>query len=348
MIDEARGDIAAWYSNRRTELWCGEECSQLPCGVLARPIGPGDSSKVRGWIRGSVDAVRSLWFSDGPVISIIRGWLHAAHSALLGEGPVLAAGTALFAILATVPTLAAVVALYGLIADAHSIEGHMAGLDTVLPRAVVEFVIAQLQRQASQTTGQLSLTLVSSLVVALYSARSAAGALIEALNQAYRVRDRRRPLQRIAITLGIASSTLVGFVVLMVVLVALPAVIAIVPVLRDVGELANWLRWPVLFAVVLCSQAALYRVAPAPRLLVRRRVWSGALVATVLWLVASYLLSTWVEKVADYQLFYGAFASVVVVILWFYFSVLAILIGGFVNAELERAAGGQDPAASSF
>lgn len=294
---------------------------------------------MRGWFH----AVRLFWLSEDRVISIVRSWLHAAHSALLGEGPVLAAGTALFAILATVPTLAGVVALYGLIADAHSIEGHLAGLDTVLPHAVVEFAIAQLQRQANQSTGQLSLTLVSSLVVALYSARSAASALIEALNQAYRVRDGRRPLHKIAVTLGIASSTLVGFVMLTVVLVALPVVIAIVPVLRDVGELANLLRWPVLFTVVLSAQAALYRVAPAPRPLVRRRIWSGALVGTGLWLSASYLLSIWVDNVADYQLFYGAFASVVVVILWFYFSVLAILIGGFVNAELERAAGAPEP-----
>jgi membrane protein len=314
----------------------------MPRAELARARGTGESTKVRSWFV----AVRSFWLSEGRVITIIRGWLHAAHSALLGEGPVLAAGTALFSILATVPTLAAVVALYGLIADAHSIEGHLAGLTLVLPRAVVEFAIAQLQRQASQSTGELSLALVSSLVVALYSARSAANALIEALNQAYRVRDTRHPLHRIAITLGIAAATLLGFLILMVVLVALPAVIAILPILRNIGELANWLRWPVLFALVLAAQAALYRVAPAPRKVVKRRVWSGAFVGTSLWLSASYLLSKWVDNVADYQLFYGAFASVVVVILWFYFSVLVILIGGFVNAELERGAGAPTPSAS--
>jgi membrane protein len=216
----------------------------------------------------------------------------------------------------------------------------------VLPRAVVDFAITQLERQASQSTGQLSLALVASLVVALYSARSAAGALVEALNQAYRVRDRRHPALKIALTLGIATATLVGFLVLMVVLVATPAVLAIVPVVRDVADLTSWLRWPGLAALVFCAQAALYRVAPAPRPLIRRRIWSGALVATGLWLAASYLLSLWVEKVADYTVFYGTFASVVVVILWFYFSVLAIVIGGFVNAELERSHGAPDPSQS--
>lgn len=317
-------------------------------GRRARGFDAGHESMVLQGVGAWFRSVRKVWQSNGPVISVLRGWLLAARSALLGGGPVLAAGTALFAILATMPTLAAVVALYGLASDAHSIERHLAGLDTVLPRAVVSFVIAELERQASQGTGRLSFALVSSLVVALYSARSAAGALVEALNSAYRVRDRRHPLFKIALTLGIATATLLGFLVLMVVLVALPAVLAIVPVLRDIADLATWLRWPVLFAVVLCAQAALYRVAPAPRPLVRRRIWSGALVATGLWLTASYLLSLWVEKVADYQLFYGAFASVVVVILWFYFSVLAIVIGGFVNAQLERSHGAPEPSKSMF
>lgn len=282
--------------------------------------------------------------SDDPRGSLFFSWLYAARAALLGEGPVLAAGTALFAILATVPTLAGVVSVYGLIFDAHTIQNHFADLDRVLPRAVAEFAITQLQRQASQTDGQLSFAIISSMVVAVYSARSAAGALIEALNQAYRVRDDRRTLPKIALTLGIATATLFGVVITLALLVVLPALIAIVPVLRDIGLLASLLRWPVLFAMVLCSLALLFRFAPAPRRqLVRRRIWPGAIVSTVLWLTASYLLSLWVENVADYQLFYGAFASVIVVLLWFYLTVLVVVIGGFLNAELERADGGPAP-----
>lgn len=287
--------------------------------------------------------------SDDPRGSRFFHWLYAARGALLGEGPVLAAGTALFAILATVPTLAGVVSLYGLIFDARTIEAHFAGLERVLPRAVAEFAISQLQRQASQSDGQLSFAIVSSLVVAVYSARSAAGALIEALNQAYRVRDDRRTLPKIALTLGIAAATLFGVVITLVLLVALPALIAIVPLLRDIGFLATLLRWPVLFAMVLSSLALLFRFAPAPRKqLVNRRVWPGAIVSTVLWLAASYLLSLWVENVADYQIFYGAFASVIVVLMWFYLSVLVVVIGGFLNAELERTSGGPAPSDSWF
>jgi membrane protein len=291
-----------------------------------------------------IGAVIDRLAGDDPRGSVFFSWLYAARAALLGEATVLAGGTALFAILATVPTLAGVVAVYGLIADAHSIQGQIAGLELVLPRAVVSFIISQLERQANASSGQLSFALISSTVVALYSARSAASALIEALNQAYRVRDDRRALPKIALTLGIAAATLLGVVLTLILLVLLPLLIAVVPGLRDIGELATLVRWPVLFAVLLCSLAALFRVAPAPRRLVRRRIWSGAVAATVLWLITSYFLSLWVENVADYNAVYGTFASVIVVILWFYLSVLSILIGGFLNAELERAAGASKPA----
>src|SRR5215468_5326566 len=116
-------------------------------------------------------------------------WLRAAHDALLGEMPVMAAGTALFAILATVPTLAAVVGVYGLVADPHAIHDHLRGLETVLPREVVTFVGDQLERQSTRSSGELGIALATSVVLAVYSARGAARALIAVLNRAYRVRE---------------------------------------------------------------------------------------------------------------------------------------------------------------
>src|SRR4051812_35680859 len=137
-------------------------------------------------------------------------WLRAAHDALLGEMPVLAAGTALFAILATVPTLAAVVGVYGLVADPHAIHGHLRGLTTVLPPEVVTFVGDQLERQATRSSGELGIAVATSIVVAVYSARGAARALIAVLNRAYRVRDRRHIVHKILLSVAMAAATLVG------------------------------------------------------------------------------------------------------------------------------------------
>ena len=274
--------------------------------------------------------------------AILARWLRAGHDALFGDMPVLAAGTALFAILATVPTLAAVVGVYGLIADPREIHGHLSGLERVLPPEVVTFVGDQLERQAKRSTGEIGFAVATSIVVAVYSARGAARALIDALNRAYRVRERRHVVHKILISLAMASVTLVGLMVMFGIVVALPGILA----LFHLGGIAlvSWLRWPILMAVLFLALLLLYRYGPSPRPLgTERHLWPGSLISTLLLVIVSWGLSQWVERVSHYELFYGAFGSVVVVLLWFYLSTISLVFGGFINAELERHAGAPDP-----
>ena len=74
----------------------------------------------------------------------------------------------------------------------------------------------------------------------------------------------------------------------------------------------------------------------------------GALLATVLLIIVSWSLSLYVDYIANTELIYGAFGSVIVTVLWFYFSTIALMIGGFVNAELERHAGAPQPDRSMY
>jgi membrane protein len=82
--------------------------------------------------------------------------------------------------------------------------------------------------------------------------------------------------------------------------------------------------------------------------MIERQLWPGALTATLLLVLVSWGLSQWVERVSHYELFYGAFGSIVVVLLWFYLSTIALVLGGFLNAELERHAGAPAPDRSMY
>ncbi len=285
------------------------------------------------------------WYrtSESPVAL----WLHAAHDALFGEMPVLAAGTALYAMLAVVPTFAAVVGLYSVVADPHQIQNHLASLATALPKGVAQFVGEQLEHQAVRSQGELGVAIATSSIVAIFSARGAARALVDTLNRVYRVREQRGWLRKMAITLLISSTTLVGLLVFFAIIVALPSLVSMT-------ELSSWsiltiLRWPFLFVVIFIALAGLYRFGPSPRPLgTQNHTYPGAAIATVLLFVVSLLLSFWVDRVSNYAALYGAFGSVVVTILWFYFSVLAVVIGGFVNAELERHDGAPEPDRSMY
>ena len=279
--------------------------------------------------------------------SSLARWLRAADSALLGEMPVLAGGTALYAIIAIVPTLAAVVSIYGLVANPWTIHSQLGGLEKVLPPAVVQFVGDQLERQARRSNSELVVQVVTSVVVATWSARGAANALMQSLNRAYRVREQRGTVRRIAISVLLAFGNVIGLVVVLASVVALPAIFAVTGLSQY--ALVRWLRWPAMLALVYAGLVALYRLAPSPRPLgTERHLWPGAAIATALLVVVSWGLSLWVDVVADYEVFYGTFASVIIVILWFWLSTLAIVIGGFFNAELERTAGAPAPDRSMY
>ena len=277
----------------------------------------------------------------------LRRWLRAAREALLGEMPVLAAGTALFAILATVPALAAAVGVYGLVADPNEIHRHLRGLESVLPPELVVFVGDQLERQAKRSNGELGFAIATSIFVALYSARGAARALIAVMNRAYRVRERRRLLSRILLSVAMATVTLLGLLMMFGVVVALPGIVALFH-LRGL-HLVTWLRWPILMAILYLALILLYRYGPSPRPMgTERHLWPGALFSTLLLMAESWGLSQWVERVSNYALFYGTFGSIIVILLWFYLSTISIVFGGFLNAELERHAGAPDPDRSMY
>jgi membrane protein len=273
--------------------------------------------------------------------AVVAHWLRAARSALLGEMPILAGGTALFAVFAVVPMLAALVAIYGVVADPSAINKHIEGLETVMPLQVKRFIVEQLERQASRTSRESIIALGVSIFAAMFAARGAARAMIDALNRAYRVRERRTPVMKFLVTLLMAAGTLVGILLMFFAVVALPAFFAIFNL--DNYTVVEWLRWPALMAAIFATLLALYRFAPSPRELVERHLWPGAAISTFLLLLLSVALSVWVNHIARFDLWYGAFGSVVVVLLWFYLSVIAIVLGGFVNAELERHSGAPAP-----
>lgn len=265
----------------------------------------------------------------------VAHWLRAAREALLGDMPVLAGGTAMFAMFAVVPTIAAMVNVLVMVIDPAKIEEQLAGLQTIIPSEVVGFIANQLERQAKRSNKEVGIALAISILAAVFSARGAARAMIAALNRAYRVRERRKLLAKMALTLAVAAGTLVGLILMFTVVIALPAIFALFHL--DEYLDSTWLRWPALMAVISLTLAALYRFAPAPRQLgSERHIWPGAGIATVLLVAVSFLLSIWVTHIAGYNAVYGAFGSVIVVMLWFYLSVIAIVLGGFVNAELER------------
>ncbi len=83
--------------------------------------------------------------------------------------------------------------------------------------------------------------------------------------------------------------------------------------------------------------ALLYRFGPSRRPPPEQRIFPGAVLATLLWLVASAGLSFYVSHIAQLGVTYGPLGAVVAIMLWFYLTAYAVLLGAEVNAQLEHA-----------
>ena len=104
-------------------------------------------------------------------------------------------------------------------------------------------------------------------------------------------------------------------------------------IVRSSGERALALALSVLFATAVLATFYRYSVSHSKR--VERRVFPGAVVAVVLWLVISWAFGLYVSTLAEYAVFYGSLAAVAVLLVWLWLTSLAILVGAELNSQLE-------------
>lgn len=253
----------------------------------------------------------------------------------------IAAGVAFYALLAFVPTLAALVSLYGLMADPATISGHLQHLYFFLPEGIVDVIAGQISRIAARPPETLGATLAVSLVLSLWSANAGMKAIFDALNVVHDLVDARSffrlTFQTLTFTLGA-----VIFVLLAV------ASVVVIPVAIDWLGWTAWLermtilRWPGLALALTAGLAILYRWGPSrPRPASGRR-WIGILlaaaVAAIAWVGAAMLFSWYVANFADYDRTYGSLGAAIGFMTWMWLSAIIVLVGGEIDAEIEREA----------
>jgi membrane protein len=251
--------------------------------------------------------------------------------------PLNAAGVAFFAFLATIPAMVALVAVYGLVADPSAIEERVDDIAGTLPAEARELLVQQLEAITSTAGGALTLSLLIGVGVALWSASSGMGYLIEAVNIAYDRTEKRGFVSRRLLSLGFTLGGIVFAAVAIGVITALPAVLAAAGITGGLRWLLTLAAWPLVGVGLMLALAVLYRYAPNrepdPKW---RWVSPGAVVAVVAWLAVSIGFQIYVANFGSYNETYGSLGAVVVLMLWIWISALVILVGAELNCELER------------
>jgi membrane protein len=131
-----------------------------------------------------------------------------------------------------------------------------------------------------------------------------------------------------ALSLGFTLAALVGFLLTIVLGIAIP--VALVKVAAGV------LRLALLWCVAVLGLAVIYRYAPAREHAQWRWVTWGSAIAATAWLVASALFGFYVQTFGNYGKAYGALGGVIALLVWFYISSVIVVLGAEANAEMER------------
>jgi len=258
-----------------------------------------------------------------------------------------AAQLSYYFLLALFPALLFLTAVLGLVAgeDSQIREGLFGYLAAVLPPSAYSLVTEGVQSAIQQSGGA---KISFGILATLWAASNGMGAISQTLNVTYDVEE-TRPFWKtrlIAVGLTLALGVLIiSALVLVLYGHDLAEWVAGAFGLGQVFEV-GWkvIQWPLVFAFITLAFGLIYYFAPDIKDPEWKWITPGAVIGVVLWLLVSFAFKLYLNYFDSYSATYGTLGAVIVLMLWFYFTGAAILLGGEINSEIEHAAAEQGAA----
>jgi membrane protein len=249
----------------------------------------------------------------------------------------LAAQQAYYFVFALFPALLTLISLASFFPVTNLIDEIVAMLGRFAPPDVLKIIADQIYEISQSKQGGI---LTFAFLLTIWSSSGAMVSIITTLNAAYDIIEGRPfwkvRLTAIALTLGISLFVLLSFALVLVG----PTVAEQLAVKMHLGEAFKWawwvLQWPVVFALVATAIGLVYFFAPDAK---QDWIWitPGSVVATILWVLVSLGFKAYLTYFPNFNETYGTLGAFIVVLMWFYLSGLAILVGAEMNAEIEHA-----------
>jgi membrane protein len=251
-----------------------------------------------------------------------------------------AAALTYYALMSLFPAALLAISLLGLVGEYPGTYNAIIGyLKKVAPDSAVVPLDSSL-RTALQHKGTAATTLVISIFLAFYGTTGVLEASRRAMNVIFRVKHGRRFLTRKAIDVAVSIVLMLMFLTTMVLIFVgghfADDLLGYVGIGGDGAKVWSLVRWPLAVGVAMLGFAGIYYVIPDVRHHSFKSALPGAVVAVLLWLIASLAFSTYISRVADVGALYGAFAGAIVLVAWLWLSSVALLFGAELNAEIER------------
>ncbi len=212
----------------------------------------------------------------------------------------------------------------------------MAALTSRLPPEAATALSGPLAKVLSNQSGGL---LSFGIVTALWSGSAAVSTFIKALNRAYDVQETRPFWKRkgleIALTLFVGIIAASAFVVIVFGGKLGDAIATHMGLGHAFTLFWNIIRWPLILAFISLALAVLYWVGPNVD---QKFQWisPGAVIATIVWLLAIGGFGLYVGKFGKYDKTYGTLGGIIILLLVFYISSMVIMLGGQLNSEVAK------------
>jgi len=326
--------------------------------VLARPETPAPPGADAGPPKGEEEPIPTQTGEgpgpDSPLDLAAPDWKASVTRAVKefkeDRGTLTGAGMAFYWFLAIFPAIVAAVGMLGLVNVSAETVGKITNrVARALPGGASSLFTGPIE--ASARKGGSIVAVLFGVVAALWSASSGMVGLQMGLDVAYDVKDDRKFLKKRLVAFELLAALLVlGGLATACIVFGAP----LGGSLRDNLSFGSAfvVLWTVIrFVVGLAALTGLFATIYylSPNRDTPRWVWvsPGGILAAVIWLVASVGFSLYVNNFGKYAQTYGSLAGVVVLLLWLYLTALAVILGGELNAELERqsaARKGQVPA----
>lgn len=252
----------------------------------------------------------------------------------------IAAALAYFAFLAIPSVLLLAAGLFGLLAGPDEVRTVVDKLSGVMPKEATTLIHDSLLRMTQKQGTSITLIAVGG-ALAVWSLSGAMQNLMWALNIAYGRRETRGFVKRRLTAFAMILFALLAFALSFGLLVLGPKLSTWVG--KAIGEktpvhYAWWIaQWPLLVGGLLLAFSAILYIGPNVRFSSWQFLTLGAVIAVIVWLLASGAFAFFVSRFDTYNKAWGSLSAVVIMLTWLWLSSLALLFGAELNAEAERS-----------
>jgi len=248
----------------------------------------------------------------------------------------LAAGVAFYSLVALFPAIAAGVSSYALFTDPGTIGKHLSIAADIIPPDTLVLLREEIVRIAAKSDGKLTLSFAIGLGIALWSANAGMKSIFDALNIIYDEDEKRGFVWFNLVSLFFTVCTITAGGLAMALVVMFPLLLAAFGLTGVDYPMVAYLRWPLMFVLIVLGLAVLYRYGPSRRRAQWRWISVGSVFAALAWLAGSSLFSWYLGNFANYNATYGALGAVVGLMMWMWLTAVVVLVGAELNSEIEH------------